>query len=358
MVFAVNVINNMELICKNNKPDLPIDIRTIAKMISDIQEKSGAIPWCAGEKTDPWDHVEAAMGLCIGGYLKEARRAYKWMSQMQQDDGSWYVSYKNDIFEDTTKDANISSYIAVGLFHYYLVTGDRLFLKNMWPMVKSAIDFALSMQAPGGEIYWAISPEGRVDPTALLTGSSSVYMSIKCALAIARILGHHLPDWEQKMSKLGNALRNKPDNFNMTKSRYSMDWFYPVLCGALTEERAQKRIDKYWKKFIISGKGVRCVSDRPWVTVAETCELSMTLAAMGNIDLAGIVFGWIQDKTNPDGSYWCGFTCPDMTIWPEDKTTWTNAVVLIAADTLYNLTPAHKLFYHNFWKNSLYKLKT
>ncbi len=348
----------MDFIYKNKRSNPLIDIRTISKMIADIQEKSGAIPWCHEEKTDPWDHVEAAMGLCIGGYLKQARRAYEWMARTQQVDGSWYASYKNGIPEDTTKDSNTSSYIAVGLFHYYLITGDKLFLKNMWPTVKSAINFALSMQAPGGEIYWAISPKGRVDPAALLTGSSSVYMSIKCAFAIARILGHHVPDWKQKMLKLKNALRNKPAHFDMTKSRYSMDWFYPVLCGALTGQSAQKRIDQYWKKFIISGKGVRCVSDRPWVTVAETCELSLTLAAMGNMNLAGIVFGWIQDKTNPNGSYWCGFTCPDMTIWPEDQTTWTNAVVLIAADALYNFTPAHKLFHHNFWENSLCKLKT
>ena len=40
---------------------------------------------------------------------------------------------------------------------------------------------------------------------------------------------------------------------------------------------------------------------------------------------------------------------PDLVIWPEDKITWTNAAALIAADAIYNLTPASALFSHQFW---------
>lgn len=135
----------------------------------------------------------------------------------------------------------------------------------------------------------------------------------------------------------------------MTKSRYSMDWFYPVLAGAIAGNEARMRIDRYWKKFIVEGQGVRCVSDHPWVTIAETSELCLALSAMGNHRLAEIVFNWIIDKRYEDGSYWCGHTYPDMTIWPEDKITWTNAVVLMAADALYCLTPAANLFSHQAW---------
>ena len=339
----------MELNLSCPKQDFSIDVDSVAGMIANIQKKSGEIPWCEGEKTDPWDHVEAAMGLGIGRYLGEARQAFKWMAKMQLDDGSWYAAYKDGIPEDTTRDTNMSSYIAVGLFHYYLITGDITFLKKMWQTVKSAINFALSLQAHGGEIYWAISPEGKVDTMALLTGSSSVYMSIKCALAIAKQLGYNMPAWHEGLTKLRQAIQQRPYHFNITKSRYSMDWFYPILSGVLAGEKAQRRVEKFWKKFVVEGKGVRCVSDRPWVTVAETCELSLALSAMGNLNLSKIVFSWIQNRTNEDGSYWCGFTCPDMTIWPKDKSTWTNAVVLIAADAIYNLTPASQLFRHRFW---------
>jgi hypothetical protein len=289
------------------------------------------------------------MGLVTGGFFSEARRAFDWLARNQLENGSWYATYRKGLPEDRTQDSNQSSYIAVGLFHYYLVTKDLLFLRRLWPAVRSAIDFAVSLQAPGGEIYWALSPEGRLDPMALLTGSSSVYMSLKCALEISRILNDPAPGWQQTLNRLGETIRHKPHHFNMTKSRYAMDWFYPVLAGAVTGNDARQRIDRFWKKFIIEGQGVRCVSDHPWVTIAETAELCLALCAMGNHRLAEIVFNWICDKRYEDGSYWCGHTYPEMAIWPEDKITWTNAVVLMAADALYGLTPAAGLFCHQAW---------
>ena len=59
---------------------LPIDIDSAAAMIARAQLESGEIPWCGGAKTDPWDHVEAAMGLCVGGYHRAARRAFRSQS--------------------------------------------------------------------------------------------------------------------------------------------------------------------------------------------------------------------------------------------------------------------------------------
>ena len=101
--------------------------------------------------------------------------------------------------------------------------------------------------------------------------------------------------------------------------------------------------------FVVEGQGVRCVSDEPWVTVAETCELCLALCAMGNRSLSEIVFSWICDKRHENGAYWCGFTYPNMEIWPEENTTWTNAAVLLAADALYRLTPGGKIFSHEYW---------
>jgi len=331
------------------RQDLSVDIEALTQVILAQQRASGEIPWCAGQKTDPWDHVESAIGLTIGGQYAAARRAYEWMRQTQLDDGSWYAAYLDGQPEDRTRDANLSTYVAVGVYHYFLVTGDRTFVGAMWPMVRDAIDFAVALQAPEGPIHWAISPEGRVDPMALLTGSSSVFMSLKCALKLAGLAGEAQPRWGAALQRLGDALCRKPHLFNMTKSRFSMDWFYPILCGAVGGEDARRRIDKYWKKFVVEGQGVRCVYDEPWVTIAETCELVLSLTAMGSDDLARIVFSWISSKRFDDDTYWCGFTFPDMVIWPEDKITWTNAVVLMALDALYHLTPASQLFHHASW---------
>lgn len=331
------------------KQKVTVEIDQLTALLARIQKDTGEIPWSEGGKTDPWDHIEAAMGLCIGGYLQEARMAYQWLADRQLEDGSWHASYMNGKPLDRTRDTNLTAYIAVGAYHYYRITRDLAFLESLWPVICRAMGFVLSLQAPTGEIYWAKSPALMVDHMALLTGSSSIYMSLKCALAIAAILKEKRPDWETGKARLGHAIRDGYHLFNMAKSRYSMDWFYPVLSGAVTGEAARRRIDQHWKKFVVEGMGIRCVSDQPWVTIAETSELVIALAAMGNRKLAEIVFQWISGCTFDDGSYWCGFTFPDMVIWPEDKITWTNGVVVMAADALYHLSPAADLFNHEFW---------
>jgi len=341
----------MQLYFSRKIAESAIDVSSMGGFIAGIQRDNGEIPWSEGGKTDPWDHVESAMGLSVSGRLKDAEKALEWMKQTQLQDGSWWSSYRNGMPEDRTKDANLSSYIAVGTYHYYLVTGDTVFLKHMWPTVKAGIDFALSLQAKTGVIYWAKNSHGITDPMALLTASSSVYMSLKCGLAIAYRLGKKKPQWKDALRKLGRAIKEKPHLFNMMKSRYSMDWYYPVLCGALTGADARNRISKFWDKFFVPGWGVRCVSERPWTTMAETSELVLTLAALEDYEKAEIVFSCLSDKKYEDGSYWMGVTFPDSVVWPEEKTTWTTAAILLAYDALYQLTPACRLFSHSFWNN-------
>jgi hypothetical protein len=325
-------------------------LQDAVQMIACLQMPDGVIPWCHEGKIDPWDHIESAMGLSVGGYLQEARLAFEWMRANQLKDGSWYSGYLHGHPSDRTRETHFATYIAVGVYHYYLISGDDGFLAAMWPMIRRAINFALRMQAPGGEIYWAISPRGRIDQMALLTGSSSVFMSIKCALAMAKILADPMPEWRVAWQRLAYAIQCRPHAFNMTKSRFAMDWFYPVLSGVFTGEAARRRMDQSWKKFVINDHGVRCVSDRPWVTIAETAELVLALAAMDRKDLARIVMHWIIDKRFEDGTYWCGYTVPDRVVWPEERLSWTNAAVLMAADALYSLTPACDLFHHRFWE--------
>ncbi|MCP3923177.1 MAG: phenyltransferase domain-containing protein [Desulfobacterales bacterium] len=326
------------------------NIKKVADAIVYAQKENGEIQWCAGEKTDPWDLIEAVMGLSVAGYFNEARKAFEWMEQNQLDDGSWYASYLDGIPQDKTHDTNMTTYIASGVYHHYLITKDMDFLVRLWPVVEKAIEFALTLQTEEGEIYWAKSPEGVVDKMSLLTGSSSVFFSLKCAVAIANELGHKKNNWKQALLNLKSSLNNRIFAYNISKSRFSMDWFYPVLSGAITGVDAQNRINKYWKKFIVDGMGARCVSDEPWITIAETAELVLALRAMGRKGTAEIIFSWIVDRTyDDDGSYWCGFTFPNMLIWPESKLSWTNGVMLLAADSLYNITDAHRFFHHDFW---------
>jgi hypothetical protein len=341
----------MELKLSISEDLTPVSLEKIAAFIASIQKENGEIPWSIGGKTDPWDHVESAMGLSVGGFYKEALHAYEWLANSQLSDGSWWSETLDGKIINSCKESNFSSYVAVGAFHYYLITRDIKFLKTMWHTISQGIQYAINLQAPDGEIYWARNKNGAIDKMALLTGSSSIYMSIKCALAIAGLLGKKRPRWQKAMTALGVAIKDRPDLFNMIKSRYSMDWYYPILCGAITGEEAKRRIAHLWEKFVVPEWGVRCVSDRPWVTMAETAEFILTLKAIEDNSRAKMIFSWLSDKRFSDGSFWMGVTFPDGVIWPEEKTGWTAAAAMLAWDALNEITPAGKLFNHKFWSS-------
>lgn len=323
----------------------PVNTHLTADYIAGVQKKTGEIPWYENGKTDPWDHVECAMGLTVAGRLSAAERAYGWSRDSQCADGAWWSEYEGGSPRPGAhKDANMSAYIAVGVCHYFLATRDRDFLEAMWPTVEKAMDFVLRLQGPGGEIYWAERADGSISRTALVTGSSSIYLSLRCALHIVAELGLDRPAWAHAANRLGIALREKPHLFDQTKARYAMDWYYPLLCGVLCAEAARDRLTAGWHTFMMDGWGVRCVSDHPWVTMAETSELVMTLAGMAEMETAFTLFEMICTNQHANGAYWTGITVPDRRIYTQEQTTWTGAAILLATDMLYQLTPSRRIF--------------
>ena len=201
--------------------------RELAATVDSIaawQEPSGMVPWFPGGHADPWNHVEAAMALAVGGRRAEAERAYEWLVRMQRPDGAWHQYYLADGVEEAKLDANVCAYVATGVWHHPLLFGDRGFLDEMWPVVERAIDFVLGLQTPRGEIIWARHADGTPWSFALLTGSSSICHSLRCAIALAEHLGHERPDWELSAARLAHVVANQPDAFT-PKHRWAMDWY-------------------------------------------------------------------------------------------------------------------------------------
>jgi hypothetical protein len=326
----------------------PEFFKRTADFIVSVQEPDGSIPGVEGGISDPWNHVEAAMGLSVGGRYKEAKKAYDWLIETQMDNGSWWDAHKGGSVMDGTRiDSNHVAYIATGVWHHFLITREKNFLKRMWPTVEAAVQFVLSLQTDYGEISWAVNEKNDVHEDALKAGCCSIFKSLECAVYIARVLEKETQPWELARNRLGHTIRSRPGRFDRTwesKSRYSMDWFYPVLTGVIIGPAAIVHLNSGWANFVVDRLGCRCVSDEPWVTVAESCELVMSLIGAGNRKEAAELFGWLQKYRETDGSFWTGYVYPRGEFWPEEKTTWTAGAVLLAADALVNATSASRLF--------------
>jgi hypothetical protein len=315
-------------------------IQSQADFIISQQLPSGAIPWYRGGITDPWDHVECAIALDFSGRSSEASLAYNWMRDIQNPDGSWYSGYHGDRPQDLTKDTNFSTYIATGMWLHHLATQDLDFLSYMWHAVEKGIKFALSLQQAGGEIYWGLSENNEVWPGAILTASSSTWLSIKYGVRIAESLGIDKPDWNRACQKLSRAIKEHPERFDRLgedKSGHAMTWYYPILVGLLDGKQAKERISRGWPDFIIEGWGCKCFADRQSVCVAETFELILALAKMGARDKAKMVLDWVLQFRDSDSVFYREVYWPHREIrrserepQAPEKNTWTSAAAILA----------------------------
>ena len=127
-----------------------------------------------------------------------------------------------------------------------------------------------------------------------------------------------------------------------------MDWYYPVLAGVVTGAAGRARLEAGRGRFVMDGVGVRCVADRPWVTAAETCECAMAHAAVGEPEVAADLLASTRHLRHPAGSYFTGMVHPDRVHFPGgERTTYTAAAVVLAADAVGGVGPASRIFAHH-----------
>ena len=331
-------------------PDLPgvlsaDEVVQTAERIVALQQDTGMIPWFPGGHCDPWNHVETAMALDVAGYHTAAERAYEWLVDIQLPDGSWWNYYLPDgSVAEAKLDTNVCAYIATGVWHHWLCTWDRGFVDHLWPTVRRSLDWVLSMRRADGTILWARTEDATPWDYALLTGSSSIAHALRCGARLGELCHEPRPDWAEAADVLTHMVTTRPDVFE-PKERWAMDWYYPVLTGCLVGDAAQARLTDGWPVFAMEGKGIRCVSDEPWVTASETAEASIAHAVAGDMARATDLLAWTRPHRCDDGSYLTGIVYPSLETFPPHETSaYTDAAVILAADAITGASAASTIF--------------
>ena len=322
------------------------EVHLTAESIASLQLPSGMIPWFVGGHCDPWNHVETAMALDVAGLHSAAERAYEWLVDMQRPEGAWNNYYLPDgSVEDIKLDTNVCAYVATGVWHHWLCTWDRAFVDHLWPTVDRALDWVLGMRRHDGTILWACEPNSRPWDYALLTGSSSIMHSLQCGAKLAELINEPRPLWTEAADALAAVISSSPDSAFEPKARWAMDWYYPVLTGAMIGEQGKARLNDGWEAFAMEDRGIRCVSDEPWVTASETAECSMSFTAIGDIATATDLLRWTRAHRCDDGAYSTGIVYPSLERFPAgERSAYTGAAVILAADAITGASAASRLF--------------
>lgn len=336
---------------------LSIDsLRPAIDRILEIQTEQGAIAWFENGPWDPWNHVESAMALSVAGEFDAAASAFDYLSATQREDGAWFGEYGNclpmverDYISREPApaflDSNFCAYPAVGVTHFLKATDDKAYTLKWWPMVELALDFVLTLQQPDGTISWAAEAVGTDEDDALLAGNASILKSLECGQYLSDVFGVEKPEWSIARSRLLNALQNTPERFDrrQTGARFAMDWYYPILAGIFDESESADRLDQSWNRFVIEGHGCRCVSNEPWVTVAETAELVLALLSANKRAPAEAMLLSTLDVRDENGVFWMGHQIDEDIYWPREQPSWTQAAVILAADAFQTSSPTSQV---------------
>ena len=326
------------------------DLARTADSIQALQLVNGMIPWFPGGHCDPWNHVETAIALDVMGRHDAALAAYEWLAQTQHRDGWWFNYYMPDgSIEDAKLDTNVNAYIAAGVWAHWLCTRDTGAVRSLWPTVRRALDWVLGMRRHDGTILWAREVDSCPWDYSLLTGCSSIRHALHCGAAIGDLLGDPQPEWTAAADVLDHVICTNLGAFE-PKERWAMDWYYPVLTGAMTGAQAKARLAEGWDRFVMDDRGVRCVHDEQWVTAAETSECAIAHCAVGDRETASELLLWTMPHRRADGAYWTGVVYPvdpgeTIVHFPaEEYSAYTAAAIILAADAISGGSPASSLF--------------
>lgn len=229
-----------------------VEIAATADHLAALQLPNGMIPWFPGGHCDPWNHVESAMALDVAGRHDDAVAAYRWLADIQLPSGAWHNYYTSaGAVEDDKLDTNVCAYLATGLWHHTLAGGQLDDVRELWPTVERALGWVLAQRRDDGMVLWAVEADGtRRWDYCLLTGTSSIAHALHCGARLGAELGSPRPAWAAVADELQTVIADDPGRFE-PKDRWAMDWYYPVLTGAVTGAAGKERLADAWPTFVL-----------------------------------------------------------------------------------------------------------
>ena len=226
------------------------------------------------------------MALVLAGRRREAERAFEWLASTQLPDGTWCRYYLAEGVEDPRRDPNVGAYVATGVWWHYLCTGDLGLLESMWPVVEARRRLRAAPAA--ARRRGAVVDGSRRAPRAATpcsparprsTTACAVPWPSPSASGSNGRSGSWPPTGWSRRSSTGRAASRPRTAGPWTGTTRSCPARSPASRPASGSTGAGR-------SSCSTGVGVRCVSDQPWVTAAETAECVMALDAVGRRDQA------------------------------------------------------------------------
>ena len=231
------------------------------------------------------------MALDVGGRFAEAERAYEWLRGMQHSDGSWHAYYQGDAVKE--HDARHQRHVLRRQRRVAPLparTGDTGFLERAVPGRRARDRLRARQPAPDRRDRMGRRPDA-------CRGQGRAAHRLVEHLLVVALRDRRGRATRTRASRLGALTRiarhrDRAPPRALPRQGTLGDGLVlpdPRRCAARATPPRRASPSK-WDTFVVPGRGVRCVSDQPWITAAETCELVMALDAIGLHDRAHELF--------------------------------------------------------------------
>ena len=302
------------------------------------QNINGAINWDHRGKCDPWDHCECLIALAIYEEWEPFIKGVDWFFNNLNSEGHIPSEFKNDEITKDYYESHHAPYIFLPLYQKFLIDNDIDYLKKYKKQIQTIYETTLAFADSQGFLFWAKDEKGFSD-NSLLTASCSVHISLKIFEKIGDILELDYSHNEILLNE-EKIYSKKFDRDEISRKRFSMDNYYPFLCGIGNDEKIGKVLGDFYKE----GLGIKCVIEEPWVTFAESSEFIISMVKMKKNEDAKKIFQEIMKFQDNRGIFPTGYQYKLDILWPDEFSTWTNAAVIIAADCVFGISKYKNVF--------------
>ena len=143
-----------------------------------------------------------------------------------------------------------------------------------------------------------------------------------------------------------DAIVNRPEAFE-PKDRWAMDWYYPVLSGAMDVSAGKARLADGWATFVMDGLGValRRATSRGSPRRRRP-RRRIAFAAIGDFATATDLLRWTRDAPPRRRFVLDRASCTPTASCSRssEHTSYTAAAVILAADAITGAGPAAHVF--------------
>ena len=244
-------------------------------------------------------------------------RAWAWVRRTQRPDGSWPLKIVGGVVEDASGETNMAAYVAVGVWHHWLVRRDAAFVRGALARAYAAPSTSCArLQLPFGGIAWSQEwhdgGPATVNREALLAGSSSIHHALRAGLTLADLLDDPQPDWELTAGRLGHALREHRDRFLRQVDVTRWTGTTRSSAAPSAARPAARWLASRWDDFVVPGLGRALRRHRPLGHRCRDLRAGAGPRRPGRPRRARAGCSpTCSTCGSRDGSYWTGYVYPD-----------------------------------------------